>query len=202
MVALERYDRDNPTFDGLSARNAEARTRKVVDMCHGDVLDIGCGYGYLADFLKDKEDVKEYYGFDYGEEVITMNKGRFTSNKINFKCVNIKEEKLFNIVPIAPNVIICNEFIEHIEKEYQEEMLKQIKQQFDLQGFGKLIGTTPKQPKEGPNPAGNHYHVWEHTYNSMKEMLEQIFDKGYEIKMDVWFGNATYFEVTKNGTDD
>lgn len=197
MTALERYDRGNPNFGGSSARNAEARTKRVANICRGIVLDIGCGLGYLADYIKDREEVKRYYGLDYGGQTIKENKARFRGDKIHFECMDITKQSLFTALPIAPDIIVCNEFLEHIEKPYQEELLKQIKGQFDLQGYGKLVGTTPKQPTEGPNKKGNHYHVWEHTYDSLKEMFDKVFGDSYEILIDVWFGNASHFEVTK-----
>ena len=198
MTALERYDKDNHAFDKLSAKNAEARTKKVVDKCKGVVLDIGCGYGYLADYMIDKVDVKEYYGIDYCEEAINKNKVIMEKyDKINFIQMDLTKDELFSKLTINPDVIICNEFIEHIYKPYQKKMLMQIKEKFDEQGYGVLIGTTPKQKEEGPNNKGNHYHVWEHTHDTLKKMLENIFDEKYDIELDVWFGNATYFEVRK-----
>ena len=54
MTAKERYDRDDKLFDGTSKINAEKRMRCAIDNCKGNnILEIGCGLGYLSGLIKD-----------------------------------------------------------------------------------------------------------------------------------------------------
>ena len=197
MAALERYDRDDPNFDKKSAKIAEKRMLWANELCKGDVLDIGCGYGYLAGLCNDNDKVISYYGLDYNKDVIMEIERIYNNDKCKFMIYDIRNE----ILVYKANTIVCTEFIEHVEKPVQIKLLKEIKEIFDNQGHGLLIGSTPMQPTEGPNKAGNHYHVWEHTYESFKEMVESVFEHdGYDISLIRRYdcGHCIFFEVEKN----
>ena len=194
-MALERYDRHNPSFDKRSAKIAERRLEWANKRCEGNVLDIGCGFGYLAELNYENDKVTSYLGLDYNEAAIAKAE-RFNNNdECQFRLYDTRNEKII----YKADTIVCTEFLEHIEKPIQIKLLKEIRDIFDKQKNGLLVGSTPMQPNEGPNPSGNHYHVWEHTFESFKEMIESIFNNNYDIKLIKKYdcGHCIFFEVEK-----
>ena len=48
------------------------------------LMDYGCGFGALIDFLNEKEYLYNYYGFDISEDMINQAKTSYKSNNISF----------------------------------------------------------------------------------------------------------------------
>jgi len=59
---------------------------KIIDKTSpSKVLDYGCGYGALIDYLKINDfDNFEYYGFDISEEMVKRAKQSYTNKNVNF----------------------------------------------------------------------------------------------------------------------
>ena len=81
------------------------------------ILDLGCGTGQFLYFLK-KAGYKNYYGVDGSKEQIEFCKKRATESvevSDAFKFLETKKEKF--------DVIVANDFLEHIQKQKLFEIL-------------------------------------------------------------------------------
>ena len=74
---IEKLESFGPTAKGVDYNSPESQERrfeqlvKVIDPSHPfSIIDYGCGYGALFDFLKTKEWDFEYYGVDLIEKMV------------------------------------------------------------------------------------------------------------------------------------
>lgn len=74
------------------------------------ILEIGCGTGQLAEYLKD-EGFVDYNGFDFSPKAIALAKGRVN---FNFFQGNALAKNSYNT---EFNTIICLEVLEHIQRD-------------------------------------------------------------------------------------
>jgi SAM-dependent methyltransferase len=76
------------------------------------LLDIGCGPGQFASFLRDRG-LGRYVGLDFSFECIRM--ARLACPSFEFVCANAFTSDLFNTVDY--DVVVSTEFLEHVEED-------------------------------------------------------------------------------------
>jgi len=85
----------------------------------GRVIDIGCGYGLLANFLTLKSNRRDVTGVDLSEKRISVaQKTTDNRNKICFKSVNVLDLQLGKYC-----AMVMSDFLHHIDYKAQEELL-------------------------------------------------------------------------------
>ena len=84
-----------------------------------NLLDLGCGYGYLSYFLHYKNPNMKITGFDYDEEKIKIASNGFDKNEqLIFKCVDINVESFMKY-----DGILLNDVLHYFSKEKQINLL-------------------------------------------------------------------------------
>ncbi|MCE7070473.1 1-acyl-sn-glycerol-3-phosphate acyltransferase [Dyadobacter sp. CY327] len=85
-----------------------------------NILDIGCGYGYLSFYLHYKNEDRLITGIDYDEEKISVaqNSYRKTAH-LNFVCSDIMQADLG-----SQDVIFLNDVLHYLSKEKQLKLLE------------------------------------------------------------------------------
>ena len=87
------------------------------------ILDIGCGSGQFAEYLKDKG-VKAYTGVDFSNIAITKAKKRVP--EYNFHTYDCSSEDWLRFIHKSnPDLYVCLEVLEHIDKD--RELLASLK---------------------------------------------------------------------------
>ena len=96
-----------------STQNTIGNLKKFVNKNY-NILDIGCGNGYIAYSLANY--VKNITCVDYDLNAINYAQKKFSKKNINYICGDIKNIKNLNIKNI--NLIICSHIIEHLENPF------------------------------------------------------------------------------------
>ena len=81
-----------------------------------NILDIGCGIGYLTNYFSD---IGSVTGIDLNEEAISIAKKNFP--EVTFLNLNILENK--NGLKDKFDFIICNNVVEHLEDKHRDNFL-------------------------------------------------------------------------------
>ena len=133
------------------------------------ILDLGCADAPLAMmFYVNKFKPKKYVGVDIRPAVITQNQTKIFNFECNFLCLNLLEQ--FDQVPHDDySIITCLEVIEHVERDEAVKLLKNIVSTM-LRNESTLYLSTPCFNGE---KAANHVYEW--TYQELKELLESLF---------------------------
>ena len=107
---MKGYDQTKGQITGiLSPLLEKIRLNKVLKWVKGKrILDYGCGYGKLAEFLAEKE----YIGVDANEEIVRKAR-KIHVNKKNVKFYTLEEFK--NINETNFDTVVLAAVIEHIE---------------------------------------------------------------------------------------
>jgi uncharacterized protein len=83
------------------------------------VLDLGCGYGYLAVMLTLVSDEREVTGVDYDEQKIeTANHGYLKTEKLNFVCADVTKYPMESY-----DVIFINDVLHYLTDEEQDALV-------------------------------------------------------------------------------
>lgn len=83
------------------------------------IVDLGCGIGAFAKYLK-QFGFKKYVGIDFSEKAIDRAKERFPEYR--FICGNLITDKVPKKIIKKGNVFVCFEVLEHIEND--KEIIK------------------------------------------------------------------------------
>ncbi len=108
---------------------------KVADLStHFSILDFGCGYGALADYLVRQKISCQYYGYDIVEEMLISAKKSFIGKPQIFFTSNLQE------IPCCDYVVesgIFNKKIDNTDKQWTEYILRTLDQfnQLSYKGF-------------------------------------------------------------------
>ena len=94
------------------------------------VLDVGCGPGQLAAFLRDRG-LTEYVGLDFSSSRIEW--ARSSVPELRFDVADAYVSDLFDSVPY--NTVICTEFLEHVDRDL--DVLNRVRR------GARFIGTVP-----------------------------------------------------------
>ncbi len=85
----------------------------------GPIIDIGCGYGLLANFLVLKSAERDVTGVDLSEKRISIaQKTTDNRKRICFKLVNVLDLQLGKY-----RAMVMSDFLHHIDYKTQEELL-------------------------------------------------------------------------------
>jgi len=114
-----------PTWAIIADRISRVSTRAV--------LDIGCGPGQFAAFLKDKG-IHNYVGVDFSPERIKQ--AKTICPDFTFIQADIFEADIFDVYDY--DAVVCCEFLEHVEKDI--EVLMRIRSGV------RFFGTVPNFP--------------------------------------------------------
>lgn len=87
--------------------------------CDESIIDIGCGIGAFAKYLKEIE-FKKYIGIDFSIKSIERAQNRFPEYK--FVCGNLNKDKIIKKILNKGKIFVCFEVLEHIEKD--KELIK------------------------------------------------------------------------------
>ncbi len=156
---------------GRSAADHLARYEFAAPHAAGrDVMDIACGSGYGAAFLKE-HGAKTVVGIDVAEDSVTYAREHFAAPGISFECGNLEtlEDK------DRFDVITCFETIEHVA-DYQGSLRRLYAA---LRPGGTLILSTPNRLITSPNATSlaskpaNPFHIREFTPPDMRRFLEE-----------------------------
>ncbi len=154
---------DMPDMPNLIARH-KARYYLPTMFCRPgmNILDFPCGSGY-GSIIFDNLSVK-YEGRDV--DPVTIEYANYIYRTGAFLVDDLTEPHLSERIY---DVIACIEGLEHIEKIYQERLIKYF---YDaLVHSGILIITTPERKEQITNP----YHKWELTRNEFESLLKKQF---------------------------
>lgn len=157
--AEERYCPDSPFSDGTDFTK---RSRAVLPLVYGKVLDLGCGYGYLTKLMADKKETKKIIAID------KIKNFRCPHPKIEFISADITQLKK---IKGKFDVVVASEFIEHISEPDFKNLLLIIKNSLLPGGF--FIGTTP----DGIIPSNWPFHIREYSRKELEFLLKNHFNK-------------------------
>lgn len=95
------------------------------------IMDVGCGYGYLALYLHYKNENREIIGIDYDEEKIEIAKNVFDKNSnLNFVHANVKTANLGK-----QDVIFINDVLHYLPEADQLDFLERCNQALNENGI-------------------------------------------------------------------
>ena len=103
---------------GLEYKNFELYNTLLQDKVN--IIDVGCGYGYLSYFLHYKDSDRNIIGVDYDDEKIEIAKNGFDkTEKLKFEQVDITTYAFENF-----DAIILNDVLHYFSKEKQLNLLE------------------------------------------------------------------------------
>ncbi|UCG69086.1 MAG: methyltransferase domain-containing protein [Thermoplasmata archaeon] len=150
-----QINKHGDSFKALAYGSKETQNRKfqilieVGDLQNKSILDVGCGFGDLYDFLSKKGIEVEYYGVDISSKMIDIAKKK--KPQLNFEASDILEmeekEKYDYVLSTGFNCFKTgnNEILERL----------MIKKMFDLCRIGVAVGLQSKYyPDFDPNGPG------------------------------------------------
>ena len=143
----------------------------------GDVMDIGAGALMFVKRYINNPEVKSVLAVDKFQENYQQAKLKLSY----WTCPQDLPKGQFDTV-------VSTEFIEHIERDQLEPLLKQIVER--LKDGGKFVGSTPNKKVPTTNP----YHLYEYTLDELKDILEKYFA---EVKILDTGYNCTVWIATK-----
>lgn len=128
-----------------------------------NVLEIGCGTGYGANFLA--QFAGKVNACELDTRLLVRAKERFQKPNLSYT-----EHPELN----EYDAVVCLEVIEHMTKDYGYKLLDTIDKHLKKNGLA-FIST----PRKIENPSENRkkYHLHEYTASEFKEMLEERFAK-------------------------
>ncbi|MBU2639831.1 MAG: class I SAM-dependent methyltransferase [Nanoarchaeota archaeon] len=137
----------------------------VKNFIKGDVLEVGCGYGYGSSFIADN--CNSVIAIDKNKEGINSARKRYGKPNLTFVISDFfkfEHDKKFD-------TIIAMELIEHLDN--YEEFIELCKDM--LKKNGKLILSTPNKLLE--SEMENEFHKHEFYPDELKTLLERYFNK-------------------------
>jgi len=133
----------------------------------GDVLDLGCGYGYGAHLLS--ETAKSVVGIDYHSPAIEYAREHYAGENQAFR-----EHDANNPLPFEDNsfdLIVSSEVLEHIA--LQKELLSEIARVG--RPAGHAIIKTPQA--KGETRSDNPHHAHELNRDEFQSLIKSVFPK-------------------------
>jgi ubiquinone/menaquinone biosynthesis C-methylase UbiE len=150
----------------------------------GDILDFGCGPGYMIGHLLGIVNSGSVSGLDFSEESISQVNKKYSENPTFKKALCVK--KLPSLFPDSSiDIIISIEVIEHLNDDKITEMLKEAKR--ILRPEGTLIITTPNEENLDANnticpDCGCIFNRWQHIRTWEKVSLSRCLEKsGFSV---------------------
>jgi len=134
------------------------------------VLDIGCGEGYGANYLADY--AKYVQGIDYDGEIIDYAKDKYQKNNLSFSVLDIKD---LNSLGKKFDIICSFQNIEHIQNT--TKLLNDISNSLNENGLFIVSTCNIKDSSPGSNKPFNKFHVKEYLIEEFKELLASHFNR-------------------------
>ena len=135
------------------------------------LLDLACGVGLAADFLKDFGLI--YQGIDYDPIIIEYARRVYGNNKTIFSLGNLCSPDLGKH---NYDIIGCIECLEHIEKKYQKPLIDACYNA--LKPGGALVVSSPENATGTSGAGTNPYHKWELSKKDFLALLRSRFGEG------------------------
>ena len=141
------------------------------------VVDIGCGYGAVANSIVESLPTVKLIGIDTDKEKILQAKKNYKNSNLKFI-----HGDAFGIDPFKADVIILSNVLEHIEERIN--FLKKVKKHFSPSLFLIRVPdferdwTIPLKKEIGINYFSDNTHFIEHTEN---EFRQEMSDAGLNI---------------------
>ena len=155
--------------------------RHWVDLRLGNVLDFGCGPGYMLDHLV-RHSSGKVFGLDFSEGSIAKTDGRLKGDP-HYGGAWFTRELPAPVGSSSMDAVISVEVIEHLTDDMLRGMLHEVRRV--LKDDGRLIITTPNEEDLEaskmfcPNCACT-YHRWQHIRSWSADSLEQLLaDNGF-----------------------
>lgn len=144
---------------------AKAYGTFILSRVHGDVLDVGCGHGYLTKQIAARPDVASVIGVDKIDDFLCADP------KIKYFTKNLTD--LTENFPGTFDVVVASEFIEHISEGDAEKVCKKVARA--LRSEGAFIGSTPYNPTKLKTFSGSRFHVREYNKKDLAALLGRSF---------------------------
>jgi len=97
----------------------------------GKIIDVGCGYGLLANFLTLRSRKRDVTGVDLSTKRIkAAQKTTDSRRNIRFKLVNV-----FDVELREPDAVVMSDFLHHLDYQSQEEVLTRCHEKLSPGGF-------------------------------------------------------------------
>jgi len=97
----------------------------------GKIIDVGCGYGLLANFLTLRPGKRDVTGIDLSVRRIKAAQETTDSRRnIRFKLINVLDLELRE-----PDAVVMSDFLHHIDYQSQEEVLTYCYEKLSPGGF-------------------------------------------------------------------
>lgn len=135
-----------------------------------DVLDIGCGEGYGADFMADS--AKDVLGIDYDRVVIDYAKNKYHKDNLRFSVTDIKD---LDSIAQKFSVICSFQNIEHIRDT--AKLLTDVLSLLREDGIFICSTCNKKDASPGKEIPFNKFHVKEYLVDEFRGLLEGYFSK-------------------------
>lgn len=110
---------------------------------YGNLLDIGCGYGFISNAIAISNPHLKVYGIDINKYRIKLAQQTINKrNNINFSIADVKK-KLNHDYKF--NAILCADLLHHIEKKYHIKIISEVYGRLEKKGIFiiKEIDTMP-----------------------------------------------------------
>lgn len=107
----------------------------------GKIIDLGCGYGMLANLAALNSAERDVYGFDLSQKRINIAKRTVKNrNNLHFELKNVRDLKLNSC-----DAIVMSDFLHHIPYKEQENLIRQAKDKLKKNGI-LIIQDIDKRP--------------------------------------------------------
>tara|TARA_Y100000385_G_scaffold36821_1_gene34382 strand:+ start:1830 stop:2477 length:648 start_codon:yes stop_codon:yes gene_type:complete len=134
-------------------------------------MDLGCGTGYTASYLRKFGNAKAVVGVEIDESLVADNKKNESDSGVTYEYYD------GNILPFKSNifdVVICCEVLEHINKDHQIQLVMEASRV--LKEGGLAIFSTPNRPVYSPGGGSlNPDHIAELDGKQFEDLLKRSF---------------------------
>jgi len=163
------------------------------DLVRGkEVLDIGCGEGYGADFLSNH--AKEVLGIDYDKAVIDYAKDKYRKKNLQFSVLDIQN---LNSLTKKFDVICSFQNIEHIRDT--DKLLNDTSNLLNVNGVFICSTCNMKDASPGRDTPFNKFHVREYLVDEFRNSLELQFGKVEMLGLKRGFALKVFRRLKKIG---
>jgi len=168
-----------------------------------DVLDFGCGPGFLWDHMRNLKSNWRYSALDFSEKSISMLKDRISGHPL-FADASFVSKLPTKFRNESFDIVLLIEVIEHLSDEHLHATILEATRV--LRNGGLLVITTPNEEDLARSKVfcpdcGSIFHIWQHIRSwSVSTLSERLGGYGYKIKLKraCDFSNAGFRGFVKN----